>query len=83
MRRVVNQFMATKPTGGKVVVQEWCRHLAEIGHGKNNRDIRLVTTLGEAVYYDQSNGSFRLIDGTPLSSDDPQANETRRRLTIV
>jgi hypothetical protein len=80
MRRFVNHFIAEKPGGIKVVVQEWCLIVESNRHGEVYGDSRLVTGIGIPVTYNAATGQFALTDGTPLTTSDPLAEETRRRM---
>lgn len=83
MRRVVNHFTAHKPGGIKVVIQEWCVRLQTTAQGAVYGNSRLVTELGASVYFDAAADHFLLADGTALTTSDPKADETRRRLSAV
>lgn len=80
-RRFINYFRMVTPTGCQVVVQEWCNIIGITQHGEEFGSSRLVTTIGKSVSFDPAAGLFKLADGTPLTTNDPRADATRRRMS--
>ena len=82
-RRFLNHFVARTPDGAIIVVREWQAVRESTTGDEVDGEIWLETECSKSVRFDAPVGRFTLADGTPLTTSDPGAELTRRRMTRV